>query len=84
MDQVLIFLFSASAIWFVGRKERWKRWGYILGMLGQPFWLIATFQNKQWGMFSLCIWYTYCWGQGIWNYWIRVKNEIIEVEKKEK
>ena len=69
--QVFIFLFSCSAIWFVGRTEKWGRWGYVLGLCGQPFWLWVTFSNKQWGMFCLCLFYSYSWGQGIYNFWIK-------------
>lgn len=69
--QISLLLFSGTAIWFIGRKEKWKRWGYIFGLLGQPFWFIETIKNEQWGMFFLCLWYTYSWGQGIWNYWIK-------------
>lgn len=75
INQVFILLSSCSAIWFVGRKEEWKRWGYIFGMIGQPFWLIETFKGEQWGIFVVCLWYTYSWGQGIWNYWIKKDKE---------
>jgi hypothetical protein len=67
----MIFLFGASAIWLVSRKENWKKWGYILGLLAQPFWLYSTFTDKQWGMFCLSLFYTYSWIQGIYNYWIK-------------
>lgn len=73
MDQVFIFMFGASAIWFVGRKERWSRWGFILGLIGQPFWIYTAINNKQWGVLVLCAFYTYSWAQGIYNFWI--KNE---------
>lgn len=72
--QILIFLFSASAIWFVGRRENWRRWGYVLGLCGQPFWLYTTFISGQWGMFVLSVWYSYSWGQGVYNFFIR-KNK---------
>jgi hypothetical protein len=68
--QIGIMLFGASAIWLVGRKESWKRWGYILGMCGQPFWIISSIQNEQWGILIMTLVYAYSWGQGIWNYWI--------------
>lgn len=69
--QIAIIIFGCSAIWFVGRKEQWKKWGYILGLCGQPFWLYTSFTEKQWGIFILSIFYTYSWAQGIYNYWIK-------------
>lgn len=68
--QTGIVLFSCAAIWFVGRREDWKRWGYIFGLCSQPFWFITVIKNEQWGILLLTIWYTYSWAQGIYNYWI--------------
>jgi hypothetical protein len=69
--QVGILLFGIPAIWFVGRKEKWKRLGYIFGLCSQPFWMYASITNKQWGIFILTLFYTYSWIQGIYNYWIK-------------
>lgn len=69
--QLAIMILGSSAIWFVGRKESWKRWGYIIGMCGQPFWIYTAIYYHQWGILAMTIFYTYSWGQGIWNYWIK-------------
>lgn len=69
--QVGIAVFGMTSIWFVGRRETWRRWGFILGCLGQPFWFYATWTHKQWGIFALAFFYTYSWLQGVYNYWIR-------------
>ena len=70
-SQIMIFVFGCSSIWLVSRKEIWKRWGYIIGFLGQPFWFYVTIKNEQWGMFGLTIFYTYSWLIGIYIYWIK-------------
>jgi len=75
LNQVAIIVLSCPAIWLVGRREPWRRWGFILGLLGQPFWLWSTWQNEQWGIFAVSAWYTYSWMQGIWNFWIRPEAE---------
>ncbi|MGI0106733.1 hypothetical protein [Salinimicrobium sp. WS361] len=92
ITQIAIMIFGASAIWFVSRKEEWKRWGYILGLLGQPFWIHESSTNEQWGIFIMTIFYTYSWSQGVINYWIlpwikrstekRIKKEALGVCKK--
>jgi hypothetical protein len=69
--QLGILVFGCSAIWFVSRKEKWKRIGYILGLLSQPFWMYTSLKNGQIGIFFLSLFYTYSWSQGIWNYWIK-------------
>lgn len=73
ISQIAITLFGCSAIWFVGRKEQWRKWGYLLGLLSQPFWFYTVITHKQWGLFTLCCWYAYSWGQGVWNYIIHSK-----------
>ena len=70
-SQIMIFIFGCSAIWLVARKEEWKRWGYIVGLIGQPFWFYVTIKTEQWGMVGLTVFYTYSWITGIWNYWIK-------------
>lgn len=68
--QIGIMIFGASAIWFVGRKENWRRWGYILGLCSQPFWVWTAYQNEQWGILLMTFFYAYSWAQGVWNFWI--------------
>jgi len=74
MEQIGIAIFGAAAIWLVGRKEHWRRWGYICGMCSQPFWYWTTAKNGQWAIFALSLFYTYSWAQGVWNYWIRPRR----------
>jgi hypothetical protein len=69
--QTWIFLFGGAAIWLVGRLENWKKWGYVVGLMGQPAWYYASLQSQQWGIMLLSIWYTYSWCQGIYNYWLK-------------
>ena len=69
--QGMILIFGCSAVWFVSRKEHWKRWGYILGLCSQPAWLYTSIAHEQYGIAILSLWYTYSWGQGIYFYWIK-------------
>ena len=45
-DQIAIALLGGAAIWLVGRKERWRRYGYLCGLVSQPFWLYASFKEE--------------------------------------
>jgi len=65
--QMIILITSAASIWFIGRKEHWSKWGYVIGIVSQPFWLYTTYQNSQWGLFALSIFYLYSWGMGVYN-----------------
>lgn len=65
--QTIIALSSGIAIWMIGQKKSWYKYGFIIGFLGQPFWLYATWKADQWGMFALSIWYTFAYLHGYWN-----------------
>lgn len=69
--QSFIFLLGASSIWFIAQKKPWSRWGYIFGLASQPFWLISSLENKQYGIAILSLVYGYSWSIGIYNYWIK-------------
>ena len=73
--QVGIGIFGCSAIWLVGRKESWRKWGYLLGLCGQPFWIYTTVTHQQWGILALSVWYAYSWAQGVWNYIIKTDEQ---------
>ena len=70
IEQAGIMLFGCTAVLIVGRKrESVRRWGYILGLIGQPFWAHMAWRTESWGVAVLVLWYTYSWGQGCWNHW---------------
>lgn len=72
--QTWIVIFGATAIFLVSRLDKWKKWGYICGMIAQPAWYVTAYLGEQWGILAISIFYTYSWGQGIYNYW--VKEEV--------
>lgn len=72
MIQAIILILSGLAIWLVShRSPSVRRWGYIAGLAGQPFWLFTTWQHEQWGLVALSIWYTWAWSRGVLNFCIR-------------
>lgn len=73
--QIFIFIFGVSAIWLVGRKEDWRRYGFILGLCGQPFWFYTAYMNEQWGVLLMCLFYTYSWGSGVYTHWIKKQKQ---------
>ena len=69
--QICITLFGCSAAWLVGRKEDWRKWGFVLGLASQPFWMWTAIAHEQWGILALSVWYTYAWAQGVRNFVMR-------------
>ncbi len=73
-----ILLFGCTAVWLIGRPEPWRRWGYILALFSQPFWLYGAYNGGDWGVFLISCVYAYSWAQGVWFHW--VKTERLEPE----
>jgi hypothetical protein len=67
--QALLFLLGGTAIYLVGRTGPGRRYGYLLGLCAQPFWLWESWRAQQWGIFALSLWYTLAWGLGLRNNW---------------
>lgn len=71
IEQIFIFLFGVSAILLVGRNDKWRKYGFICGLIGQPFWFYMAINSQQWGVVAMCCFYTYSWAQGFYNNWIK-------------
>lgn len=70
--QIGVAIFGISAIILVSKKNKW---GFVLGLLSQPFWYITSFMNKQWGIFFLSIVYTGSWILGIYEWFFKNKKD---------
>jgi hypothetical protein len=78
-NQLGILLFGCSAIWVLGRPESWRGYGYVLGLVSQPFWLYMSVKAHQWGVVILTVLYTYGWIQGVWFHWFKAR--LVQPEK---
>jgi hypothetical protein len=65
--QVSIAILSLLAIAMISSTGPLHRWGFVIGLISQPLWLLATWRARQWGMFVLSIFYLVVWIQGIAN-----------------
>ena len=74
--QTIIVLLGASAIYFLSRKEKLKRWGFILGLIAEPFCAYSYITHGQYGILLLTLFYTFSYCQGIYNYWIKKEKNI--------
>ena len=67
--QGAILILSAASIGLVSCRGRWVLWGWMLGLISQPFWLYASASASQWGIFLLSVFYTVADVNGILNHW---------------
>lgn len=70
MIQLAIALFGLTALVFaMGKHPGRRKWAPIIGLMGQPFWFMATVPTAQWGMVALCCAYTVVYMHGIITHW---------------
>lgn len=77
MDQVVIGLFGATAIWLSQQhRAHLKKWACICGLITQPAWYYASYKAEQWGIFAVSFLYTYSWTVGVWNHFVRADGQV--------
>lgn len=70
--QVIIAVTGVTAIWLSQQPNlTLRKYASLLGLISQPFWFISSAMTEQWGIFILCIFYTYAWGVGVHTNWIK-------------
>jgi hypothetical protein len=70
--QLLILFSSCAAIALLAQLDgRLRFWGHIAGLLGQPAWLLVTWEAQTWAIFVVALWWTafYAWGAA--RHWFR-------------
>ena len=66
--QAVITILSPTAIILVAKKNRW---GFVIGLMTQPFWFITALINKQWGVFLVSLVYTGSWILGVYEWFFK-------------
>jgi len=69
--QIGIAVLGISAVLLVAKKNKW---GFVLGVAAQPFWLTTSFLNKQWGVFLLSMIYVVTWSFGVYEWFSKDKK----------
>lgn len=65
VSQVLLTVFGLMAIVLVARKNKW---GFIAGLVSQPFWFITSYIHKEWSIFILSFAYSATWIYGVYQW----------------
>jgi len=71
IEQIAIAMTGVTAI-FLSQCESvdYRRFASIFGLIGQPFWFYSAYTAEQWGIFVLCLFYTFAWFKGFRLYWL--------------
>lgn len=68
LAQLAILALSPIAIYLLAEPGPAARWGFVVGLCSQPFWIYATAKARQLGMFAISLLYLAIWIRGIVNH----------------
>lgn len=71
ISQIGVAVFGIIAVVLVAKKNKW---GFVFGLASQPFWLLTSYLNRQWGVFLLSIIYAFSWGFGLYEWFFKEKK----------
>lgn len=72
ISQTGLTVFGLLAVWLVTyKKEHIRKWGYVCGLLSEPFWFTTVIYHHQWIILLSCVIYTWLWCLGFYNHWIK-------------
>ncbi len=78
IDQLMIVILGISSIVCISSTNiRLMRFGFLFGVLAEPFWMYSAIMNNQWGIFYICIVYMLCHIRGYLNAIKQVKHEQV-------
>jgi hypothetical protein len=67
--QVGIMFCGGGGVLLLGtRSPNVRRWGYVVALCGEPFWLYSAVHASQWGVIAMGALYTVGWIRGIYNH----------------
>lgn len=70
MTQLALAVFGLSALWMaMGHNPVARRWAPVVGLCGQPFWLVFAVSVEAWGLLVLSLAYTAVYVRGAWVQW---------------
>lgn len=74
ISQVGLTILSVTAIILISKKNKW---GFVVGLVSQPFWIATSIINEQWGIFITSIIFTFSWLFGIYQWFFKKSKKEI-------
>ena len=69
--QTALAILGPAAIWLSqSRSREFQRWACIVGLVSQPFWFLAVWESKQWGVAVVAVVCALAWLKGLWVHWL--------------
>lgn len=68
--QFFIAFFGLSSIFLLSSKNiKLLKYGFLCGLLAEPFWFASAWLNDQWGIIIVCVVYMGFYIRGLKNHW---------------
>lgn len=68
--QFALAFFSLLSLWLaMGTNTQHQRWAPIVGLIGQPAWVLFAFDAKAWGLLAISVAYTGVYLRGALVQW---------------
>jgi len=74
ISQIGIFFLGITSVVLVARKNKW---GFVAGLLAQPFWFYTSYVNEQWGIFLASFAYAASWTYGVYEWFCKKQERIL-------
>lgn len=76
LEQIVIAICGLSSVYLSqDTRPSWQRFACIFGIIAQPFWMYATWEASQFGIFALSFVYAAGWARGVNNFWIKPRRK---------
>ena len=76
IDQIFIAVTGIVSLFLVNSSNpNRSKYACFFGLVAQPVWFHTSWQNEQWGVVVLAVLYTWAWGNGLYNHWIKKPDE---------
>jgi hypothetical protein len=70
LTQAAILVLGVTGI-ALSQHARTAKYGCLVSLLAQPFWLYAGYVSEQWGIVAATFAYAAAWCVGVYEHWIR-------------
>lgn len=70
MIQFALAFFGLTALYMAtGHNPIARRWAPLVGLCGQPFWILFSLGAEAWGLLALSLAYSAVYVRGAWLQW---------------
>lgn len=79
MLQLSILILSLLAIFGItSKKQKWRYWGCIIGLISEVPWAISAYIAGQWGIGVLVVVYAFIYVKGMRNNYEKSKTTTLQ------